>query len=130
MTFVDVGKVADIPLGMTRYVEAEGNEIVLANVAGTIYAVSERCGHMNAPLSKGTLYDSMITCPLHHATFDVRTGKMITGMVEHPLPGLDKAPNETQNEYRSIGLLAKEVRIHDLQSFPVKIQGDRVLVKI
>jgi nitrite reductase/ring-hydroxylating ferredoxin subunit len=130
MKFVDVAKVDDIPPGKTRHVEAYGIEIVLANVAGKIYAVSERCGHMNAPLSKGTLYENIITCPLHHATFDVRTGKMITGMVEHPLPNLDKAPKETQEEYRAIGMLAKGIRIHDLQSFPVKVQGDRVLVNV
>ncbi len=130
MKFVDVAGVDDIPPGKTRHVEAEGIEIVLANVAGEIYAVSERCGHMNAPLSKGTLYDHIITCPLHHATFDVRTGKMITGMVEHPLPDLDKAPKETQEEYKAIGMLAKGIRIHDLQSFPVKVGGKRIYVKV
>jgi len=63
----------DIPPGKTRHVEAEGIEIVLANVAGKIYAVSERCGHMNAPLSKGTLYENIITCPLHHTGSPIPT---------------------------------------------------------
>ena len=71
------------------HVEVKEIEIVLANVNGKIYAVSERCGHQNAPLSKGTLNGKIITCPLHHAQFDVTTGKMISGMVELSLPGMD-----------------------------------------
>jgi nitrite reductase/ring-hydroxylating ferredoxin subunit len=54
MNSVEVASVDDVPVGTIRHVEAKGIEIVLANVKGTIYAVSERCGHQNAPLSKGT----------------------------------------------------------------------------
>src|SRR3989454_3445630 len=37
------------------------------------------CGHRQAPLSKGTLEGHVIECPLHFATFDVRTGKLLSG---------------------------------------------------
>src|SRR5271169_5006524 len=121
MSFVEVASVNDVPVGTTRHIEAKGIEIVLANVKGVIFAVSDRCGHQNAPLSKGTLHGNIITCPLHHARFDVTTGKMISGMVELSLPGLDRAPKEVQDAMKNIGELTSHIKTHDLQSFPVKV---------
>jgi nitrite reductase/ring-hydroxylating ferredoxin subunit len=130
MSFVDVASVDDIPAGTVRHVEAGGIEIALANVKGTLYAVGDRCGHQNAPLSKGTLYENIITCPLHHAQFDVKTGKMISGMVELSLPGMDRAPQEVQDAMKAIGELTTHIKTHDLPSFPVKVEGKRVYVKV
>jgi len=130
MNFVEVASTDDVPVGTTRHVESKGTEIVLANVGGKIYAVSERCGHQNAPLSKGTLNGNIITCPLHHAQFDVTTGKMISGMVELSLPGMDKLPKEFQDAMKAIGELTSHIKTHDLQSFPVKITGKRIFVLV
>ena len=130
MNFVEVASVEDVPAGTTRHVEAKGTEIVLANVDGTIYAVSERCGHQNAPLSKGTLYGKIITCPLHHAQFDVTTGKMLSGMVELSLPGMDEAPQSVQDAMKAIGEMTSHIRTHDLQSFSVRVVGKRVFVGV
>lgn len=130
MSFVEVASVDDVPVGTTRHVEAKGVEIALANVRGTIYAVSDRCGHQNAPLSKGTLYDNIITCPLHHAQFDVTTGKMIAGMVELSLPGMDQAPKEVQDAMKAIGELTTHIKTHDLQSFPVKVEGKKIYINV
>src|SRR3989454_10157922 len=44
------------------------------------------CGHRQAPLSKGTLEGHVIECPLHFATFDVRTGKLLSGPVAEDVP--------------------------------------------
>ncbi|MEN6609361.1 MAG: Rieske 2Fe-2S domain-containing protein [Methanoregulaceae archaeon] len=130
MSFVEVASVDDVRVGTTRHVEANEIEIVLANVRGTIYAVSDRCGHQNAPLSKGTLDGKIITCPLHHARFDVMTGKMISGMVELSLPGMDRAPKEIQDAMKAIGELTSHIKTHDLQSYPVKIEGKRIFVEV
>ncbi|MGB7788161.1 Rieske (2Fe-2S) protein [Methanoregula sp.] len=130
MNFVEVASTDDVPVGKTRYIEAKGTEIVLANVKGKIYAVSERCGHQNAPLSKGTLNENVITCPLHHAQFDVTTGKMISGMVELSLPGMDKLPKEFQDAMQAIGEMTSHIKTHDLQSFPVKVTGKRIFVMV
>jgi len=130
MNFVEVASVDDVPVSKTFHVEAKEIEIVLANVRGTIYAVSERCGHQNAPLSKGTLFENIITCPLHHAQFDVTTGKMISGMVELSLPGMDRAPKEFQDAMKAIGEMTSHIKTHDLQSFPVRVAGKRIFVGI
>ena len=60
--------------------------IVIANVDGTFYAVHDACGHRGAPLSRGTLTGYVIECPLHFATFDVRTGKLLSGPTSADVP--------------------------------------------
>ena len=130
MSFVEVASVDDVPAGKTLHVEAKEIEIALANVNGEIYAVSDRCGHQNAPLSKGTLYGNRITCPLHHAQFDVTTGKMISGMVALSLPGMNRAPKEVQDAMKAIHELTTHIKTHDLQSFPVNVEGKRIYVQV
>jgi nitrite reductase/ring-hydroxylating ferredoxin subunit len=36
-----------------KHVEIKGKEIAIINLDGKYYAINDRCGHMNAPLSKG-----------------------------------------------------------------------------
>jgi nitrite reductase/ring-hydroxylating ferredoxin subunit len=61
------------------HVEVDGKEIMIANVEGRFYAMDDRCPHMNALLSKGTLNGSIVTCSRHFSSFDVITGKAISG---------------------------------------------------
>src|SRR5215218_5217378 len=63
--------------GKIKHVEVEENEILLANSDGKVYALCDRCSHMNAPLSMGTLNGMVVTCPMHGARFDVTTGKRV-----------------------------------------------------
>jgi nitrite reductase/ring-hydroxylating ferredoxin subunit len=62
-----------------KHVEIKGKEIAIINLDGKYYAINDRCGHMNAPLSKGEIRNvhgkDIVTCPLHFATFDIVTGK-------------------------------------------------------
>lgn len=59
-----------------------GRRILLARVKGEIYAIDDLCTHEGAPLHEGFLGGSdgddpyCVTCPLHGARFDVRTGKV------------------------------------------------------
>jgi nitrite reductase/ring-hydroxylating ferredoxin subunit len=78
-TFVKFAKTIDVPVGKMMHVEVDGKEILIANVEGKFYAVGDRCPHMNALLSKGTLNNSIVTCPRHFSSFDVITGKAISG---------------------------------------------------
>ncbi len=52
------------------YVEA-GKEIVIANLDGKFYAFADRCGHMNARLSRGNINQNIVTCPWEIAVFDL-----------------------------------------------------------
>jgi nitrite reductase/ring-hydroxylating ferredoxin subunit len=76
--FVEVAKVSEIPDGKMKHVEVDGKEALIANVGGKFYAISDRCGHMNAQLSIGNLTGNTVTCPFHGSKFDVITGKKLT----------------------------------------------------
>ena len=88
-------------MGKMKQVEVNGKEIMLVNVEGKIYAISDRCGHMTARLSTGTLDKNVMTCPQHFSRFDAITGKMVTGPVE--ITGsaniLEKCPKKSRRLY-------------------------------
>jgi nitrite reductase/ring-hydroxylating ferredoxin subunit len=84
--FVAVAKAPELLPGQMKWVVVDGERRVLANVAGTYYAISDVCGHRNAPLSRGKLDGYLIECPLHFAQFDVRTGELVSGPVSTPVP--------------------------------------------
>ena len=51
-----------------------GRTIVVANVEGEIYALSNTCPHAGGPLGEGVMLDFTLSCPYHGWGFDVRTG--------------------------------------------------------
>jgi nitrite reductase/ring-hydroxylating ferredoxin subunit len=65
LSFVKIAKVSEIPVGTMNHVEVNGTELCIANVKGTFYAIGDRCGHENARLSRGSLMDAIVTCPMH-----------------------------------------------------------------
>jgi nitrite reductase/ring-hydroxylating ferredoxin subunit len=81
-----VAKVDELSPGQMRWVAVNGERRVLANVEGMFYAISDVCGHRNAPLSRGKLQGYVIECPLHFAQFDIRTGELISGPVSMVVP--------------------------------------------
>ena len=84
--FVPVAQVGEVPPGTMKCVAVEGQRVLLANLDGRFYAVSDICGHRNAPLSRGRLDGHIVECPLHFAQFDVRDGKLIDGPISADLP--------------------------------------------
>jgi nitrite reductase/ring-hydroxylating ferredoxin subunit len=63
----------------------EGQEILVVNVEGKFYAVSNRCPHLNYPLFMGSLNGKVITCGFHYAKFDVTTGEVLSPPAHEPL---------------------------------------------
>ena len=49
--------------------------IAVFNAGGELVALDDRCSHQEAYLSNGWLEGCEVECPLHGATFDVRTGR-------------------------------------------------------
>lgn len=84
--FVPVTKAAELAPGQMKLVAVDGERRVVANVEGVFYALSDVCGHRNAPLSRGRLDGYLIECPLHYAQFDVRTGALVNGPVSTAVP--------------------------------------------
>lgn len=68
-----------------------GQEVLIANVDGSYYAVSNLCSHAGQRLSGGRLKGHRLHCPLHRAVFDVRTGAALSGPAQASLERFDVA---------------------------------------
>ncbi|SFP15417.1 Rieske [2Fe-2S] domain-containing protein [Geodermatophilus dictyosporus] len=67
---------SQLPSGAVR---RAGNWAV-GNRDGEYFAVSRRCRHQLADVSKGGIdADGCLVCPWHGARYDVRTGEMVAG---------------------------------------------------
>ena len=86
--FVRVAQVSELAPGEMKWVVANRQRLLLANVGGTFYAISDQCGHERASLSQGRLDGQEVECPRHYAKFDVRTGKLTSGPRTFPRTSL------------------------------------------
>ena len=63
--FAAVGTISDLPLGaMLRFTRGD-HDYLLAHTERGVCVTDDRCPHMSAPLSIGTLEDCVVACPLH-----------------------------------------------------------------
>ncbi len=74
---IKVAETKDLPPGTAKAVEAEGRRIALFNSGGAYYAIDDVCTHRGGTLSKGEVNGTVVTCPLHGATFDIATGSVL-----------------------------------------------------
>jgi nitrite reductase/ring-hydroxylating ferredoxin subunit len=82
--FVRVARLSEIPPGTIKGVKARGKEILLANIDGQAYAISDRCTHLRYRLHKGAKLDgTVVTCHGHGTSYDVTDGG-ICNWVTHP----------------------------------------------
>lgn len=91
----------DVKDGEPQTVKLDGVSIGVYRVGDAFHAVHDVCTHEFALLSQGYQEGDVIECPLHQARFNVVTGKCL-------------------------GPLAKT----DLAVFPVKLDGDDLLVEL
>ncbi|OGO00791.1 MAG: (2Fe-2S)-binding protein, partial [Chloroflexi bacterium RBG_13_52_12] len=75
--FIKAGTTSEFRDGTKKKVSIEGQDILLARVGINYYAVGNKCPHMGAALSEGTLEGTVITCPRHGSQFDIISGKNI-----------------------------------------------------
>jgi naphthalene 1,2-dioxygenase system ferredoxin subunit len=78
-----------------------GREIALYELDGKILATDDICTHAYAKLSDGWMERGEIECPLHAGRFDIKTGKATAP------PCVD-----------------------DLKTYPVRIEGGEIQVKL
>lgn len=84
--FVRVAGRGDVPAGEMLIVEIKGEEIVLANVDGQIYAFGNGCTHRGGPLGEGLLEGEEVECPFHQGRFNVKTGEAVQEPPTDPIP--------------------------------------------
>jgi 3-phenylpropionate/trans-cinnamate dioxygenase ferredoxin subunit/anthranilate 1,2-dioxygenase ferredoxin subunit len=102
------------PGGMIS-VKFNGEDVALCRVNGTVYALSRKCGHKGAALDRGSLAGYIITCPLHYAQFDVRTGAVLSPATPQDHTANKEAiiPQEDR-EFPSLRTYKVEVRGRDI----------------
>jgi nitrite reductase/ring-hydroxylating ferredoxin subunit len=86
-----IARAADLPPGSRKVVNLNERDIVVFNIKGELFALSDKCPHKGANLSRGVLTGvvssrepgnyaysrsgEILRCPWHGWEFDVRTGK-------------------------------------------------------
>ena len=136
--FEPLAGVANLPPGTMVRVTRGDLDILLAHTPDGIVATDDRCPHMSAPLSIGTLEGCVVACPLHEGRFDLRSGNPVqmptTGGLDpdgvyHPTwtpggrdPKVD--PPGTKAEARRL------TRVRRFRYYPVRIRGDLIEVAL
>jgi 3-phenylpropionate/trans-cinnamate dioxygenase ferredoxin subunit len=121
-----VAAVADIPPGGRKLVTADGRAIVVFNLGGEFFALSNRCPHRGGSLCQGSLtglvlsdepgeYNytrrgEIIRCPWHSWEFDIRTGKSWCGV------SVEKGAKLVEGPYMA-------------ETFQVSVEDDYVVVE-
>lgn len=99
--WVEIGKLDDIPRRGARCVKRGEMTIAIFRTADDkVFALEDKCPHKNGPLSQGIVHDGCVTCPLHNWVISLETGEA---------RGADEGSTA---------------------SFPVKLEGDTVLLSI
>jgi 3-phenylpropionate/trans-cinnamate dioxygenase ferredoxin subunit len=99
--YVEIAPADQLPEGERMFLEVEGRQIVIINLAGKLFAIGDVCSHDNGPVGDGEIEDNEIICPRHGARFDILTGKVTS------LPA-----------------------VVDIPSYPVKIEGGMILLGV
>jgi nitrite reductase/ring-hydroxylating ferredoxin subunit len=105
MPFQRLARVEEVPPGQTKFIWLEPLPILLANVEGTIYALSGICPHQENPLEGAVLWGNLVDCPWHHFQFDACTGENHFPRNVYPedMPALDR-------QVRALETFAVDVR--------------------
>lgn len=101
MGWINAAAVQDLEGREVLGLVCNGQEIALYRLEDAYYATQNICTHQHAHLSEGYVVEDCIECPLHQALFDIRTGKARGGVAKI-----------------------------DLKTYPVKVEGDRILVQL
>ena len=108
MGYVRVAGVKDVAEGQVEPIEPSGQKLLLANVGGQFHAAQRKCPHLGFNLCRGHIEDGAIVCVLHKAKFDLTTGKVAR-----------------DPKLLFINMKAKS----DLRIYPVKVEGEDILVE-
>ncbi|HET7234866.1 MAG TPA: non-heme iron oxygenase ferredoxin subunit [Actinomycetota bacterium] len=95
--WIEALPLADVPDGKATRVSLDGLNVLLARDGDRLFAITDRCSHQGAPLSRGPVRFSgslaTVTCPLHGSQFALDTGKAIRGPATRPVDAYDVKVN-------------------------------------
>jgi nitrite reductase/ring-hydroxylating ferredoxin subunit len=98
MTFA--AKISDVPNFGKKVVSANGQDILLINIKGEIFACENECPHQGSPLHSGIVKEGYLSCPRHGYRFDLKSGNCL----DNPEYILKIYPVQIQGEEIHVGL--------------------------
>ena len=136
--FTSVMALDELEPGTMRRVTRGDWDFLIVRTDKGIAVIDDRCPHMSAPLSIGTLEDSVVGCPLHKGKFDLLTGEVVqfptTGGLDadgnyHPTwapPGAPERPEPTDLKAQARAL----TRVRRLRYYPVRVVDGMIEVQL
>ena len=98
--YTKAARAADVPAGGSLLVRMNGRKIVLFNVGGNYYALDNSCPHSDGPICEGRVEGDKVICPRHSWEFDIKSGR------------------------------AKDVSGYRIRTYPLKLDGDEILIEV
>src|SRR5713101_487014 len=127
--FKGVAETKDIPEGKMKHLEVDGKELLIANAEGRVYALCDRCSHMSAPLSMGTLNGKVVTCAMHGARFDVTTGKKVAEPMDlDPSMFPEPLPESLQKMFAHSAQIQSKIKTYDQPTYETKVEDSKIKV--
>jgi nitrite reductase/ring-hydroxylating ferredoxin subunit len=125
----EVARLDDLCAGGMKDVRVGAHEVCLCEYGGSVYAVSRRCGHQNVPLDQGALDGWVLTCPLHDAQFDIRSGMNLSRPIDHDM-GSAPLPEPVERWFKLENRLQQMIRVHDLDTYPVQCRAGSIEIDV
>lgn len=72
-----VAAVDEIEPGTVKQVTLNGRHIAVVRTEDRFFAIDNVCPHLKAPLSRGAVCGTRLTCPWHAWQFDITTGEVV-----------------------------------------------------
>ena len=76
---------ADLPEGAKKAKKINGEMVLVCHTKGELYAISNVCSHQDKFLHMGRVRNCRVTCPLHGAQFDLKTGEALNLPATKPI---------------------------------------------
>lgn len=85
MQLIHLASLKDLQTRKLICAKTKGYRILIALAEDKVYAVDDMCTHEDASLSKGSLHDDCVKCPLHGSRFKLGTGEALDDPAEEAL---------------------------------------------
>lgn len=83
--YIPILPLAEIADGSSRLVDVEGTQVLLCRDEGQVFAIENRCSHLEEPLACGKIKWGWIACPAHGARFDLASGEPMNPPATAPI---------------------------------------------